>query len=167
VTGVDLEAEVDLFGEQAVLCGGIGELVRTAFEVLVARGYPPELACLECVYQLQLTAGLLSERGIAGMYEAISRTALFGAMRSGPVVVGRESRRGMEKILDRIRTGAFAREWMEEVGKGSKTLAAFRKRAAAHPLERAAASLRTNLSTRARRPNARSTSPRTRRKQKV
>src|SRR5881396_1051822 len=104
-TTVREETEVDLFGEQAVLCGGMNALVTAAFEVLVARGYSPEIAYLECVHQLKYLADLLHERGPAGFRAGISGTALFGAMTRGPRVVGQASRDEMKAILEEIRSG--------------------------------------------------------------
>jgi ketol-acid reductoisomerase len=136
-TTVREETEVDLFGEQAVLCGGLNALVTAAFEVLVSRGYSPEMAYLECVHQLKYVADLLHERGVAGLRRAISGTALFGDLTRGPRVVGREAREQMAAMLEQIRSGAFAREWAAEVAGGKRHLVAAVEAAAAHPIERA------------------------------
>jgi ketol-acid reductoisomerase len=112
-TTVREETEVDLFGEQAVLCGGMNALVTAAFETLVARGYSPEIAYLECVHQLSYLADLLHQRGLSGMRMGISRTALYGDLTRGPRGVGEASRQAMAAILEEIRSGAFAREWLE------------------------------------------------------
>ncbi len=136
-TTVREETEVDLFGEQAVLCGGMNALVTAAFETLVEKGYSPEIAYLECVHQLKYLADLLHERGVAGMRRGISGTALFGDLTRGPRVVGEASRAAMAALLEEIRTGAFAREWAEEFARGSPTLAAAVAQTAAHPIERA------------------------------
>ena len=130
------ETEVDLFGEQVVLCGGLLALVTAAWETLVERGYSPEIAYLECVHQLEYLADLLHERGPAGFRAGISGTALYGAMTRGPRVVGEASRREMKAILEEIRSGAFAREWAAEA-RGAGALAGEIERAAAHPMERA------------------------------
>jgi ketol-acid reductoisomerase len=136
-TTVREETEVDLFGEQAVLCGGMNALVTTAFEVLVAKGYSPEMAYLECVHQLKYLADLLHERGVAGMRQGISGTARFGDLTRGPRVVGAAARAAMEELLEEVRSGAFARAWADEVARGRPTLTALRARAAAHPIEEA------------------------------
>src|SRR5262245_57341038 len=134
-TTVREETEVDLFGEQAVLCGGMNALVRTAFEVLVSRGYAAEVAYLECVHQLRYLAELLNEKGPSGFRSAISGTARFGDLTRGPRVIGPESRRAMEQILEEIRSGEFAREWREEVAGGARRLQSLLDRAASHPIE--------------------------------
>jgi len=136
-TTVREETEVDLFGEQTVLCGGMNALVTAAFETLVARGYSPEIAYLECVHQLRYLAELLHERGVAGMRGAISGTALFGDLTRGPRVIGPPARAEMERILEEIRSGAFAREWMAEVAAGRPTLDSGLRRGAEHPIEEA------------------------------
>ncbi len=138
-TTVAEETEVDLFGEQAVLCGGMNALVLAAFETLVARGYSPEVAYLECVHQLRYLAELLHARGPAGFRAAISGTARFGDLTRGPRVVGPETRAEMGRMLDEIRDGRFAREWRDEVASGAARLKALEAAAAAHPIERARA----------------------------
>ncbi|HKQ56257.1 MAG TPA: ketol-acid reductoisomerase [Candidatus Eisenbacteria bacterium] len=138
-TTVREETEVDLFGEQAVLCGGMNALVTAAFETLVERGYSPEIAYLECVHQLKYLADLLHERGVAGMRRGISGTALYGDVTRGPRVVGEPARAAMAALLDEIRSGAFAREWAGEIARGAPRLAAEVARAAAHPIEQARA----------------------------
>jgi len=136
-TTVREETEVDLFGEQTVLCGGMNALVTAAFDTLVEGGAAPELAFLECVHQLKYLADLLHERGVAGMREGISGTALYGDLTRGTRVVGAESRRAMREILAEIRSGAFAREWQAEVAAGRPRLRELAERAAHHPLEEA------------------------------
>jgi ketol-acid reductoisomerase len=131
------ETEVDLFGEQVVLCGGLLALVTAAHETLVERGYSPEIAYLECVHQLKYLADLLHERGPAGFRAGISGTALFGAMTRGPRVVGDSSRAAMKAILEEIRSGAFAREWAAEAARGPGRTAAEIERARTHPIEEA------------------------------
>ena len=131
------ETEVDLFGEQAVLCGGMNALVTLAFEVLVERGYPAEIAYLECVHQLKYLADLLHERGVDGMRREISGTALYGDLTRGPRVVGEPSRAAMREALDQIRGGAFAREWSAEVAGGRQRLGGLVRAAAEHPIEAA------------------------------
>jgi ketol-acid reductoisomerase len=131
------ETEVDLFGEQVVLCGGLLALVGAAFETLTARGYSPEIAYLECVHQLSYLADLLHERGPAGFRAGISGTALYGAMTRGPRVVGAEARAAMAAILEEIRSGAFAREWAAEAARGPGRLAGEVEQARRHPMEEA------------------------------
>ena len=136
-TTVREETEVDLFGEQAVLCGGMNALVTTAFEVLVAKGYSPEIAYLECVHQLKYLADLLHERGVAGLRKGISGTALYGDLSRGPQVIGAAAREAMTALLEQIRSGAFAGEWAREVAGGRRWLDREVERAAGHPIEEA------------------------------
>jgi ketol-acid reductoisomerase len=131
------ETEVDLFGEQAVLCGGLNTLVTAAFETLVSRGYTPEVAYLEVVHQLKYIADLLHDRGVDGLREAISRTALYGDFTRGPRVINDQSRREMETMLDEIRTGAYAREWLAEAAAGRPHLARWIEEGRRHPIEAA------------------------------
>jgi len=134
-TTVREETEVDLFGEQAVLCGGMNALVAAAFETLVARGYSPEIAYLECVHQLKYLADLLHERGPAGLRRGISGTALFGDVTRGPRVIGSASRIELERMLEEIRNGTFAKEWAAEVKEGRPRITA--ALAGDHPIEAA------------------------------
>ncbi len=136
-TTVREETEVDLFGEQAVLCGGLNALLAAAFDTLVEKGYAPELAYLECVHQLKYLADLLHDQGIAGARRAISATALYGDLTRGPRIVGEAARAEMRAALEEIRSGAFAREWASEVAKGKTWLARRVEEAARHPLEEA------------------------------
>ena len=138
-TTVREETEVDLFGEQAVLCGGMNALVTVAFETLVEKGYSPEIAYLECVHQLKYLSDLLHERGVAGLRRGISGTALYGDLTRGPRVVGEPARAAMAALLEEIRTGAFAREWAAEFERGRPRLTAAVARAAEHPIEQARA----------------------------
>jgi len=134
-TTVREETEVDLFGEQAVLCGGMNALVIAAFETLVARGYSPEIAYLECVHQLKYLADLLHDRGIAGLRRGISGTALFGDVTRGPRVIGPASRAELERMLEEVRNGTFAKEWAAEVAAGRPRIAA--ALGGDHPIEAA------------------------------
>ena len=136
-TTVAEETEVDLFGEQVVLCGGMNALVTAAFETLTARGYAPEIAYLEVVHQLKYLADLLHERGVSGMRRGISGTALFGDLTRGPRVIGPDSRAQMVEILEEIRSGAFAREWQSERARGAGRLSELVQTAARHPIEEA------------------------------
>ncbi len=108
------ETETDLFGEQVVLCGGLTALTKAAFETLVEAGYEPEFAYLECVHELKQVVDLLYERGLAGMRDAISNTAEYGDLTRGPRIIGPAVRREMTRILDEVRSGAFAEEWIAE-----------------------------------------------------
>ncbi len=134
-TTVKEETEVDLFGEQTVLCGGMNALVQTAFEVLVARGYAPEIAYLECVHQLKHLADLLHERGVAGLRRSISGTALYGDVTRGPRVIGPAARQAMETILTEIRSGAFAAELKAEIEAGGTRVVRALEEGDAHPME--------------------------------
>jgi ketol-acid reductoisomerase len=136
------ETECDLFGEQAVLCGGLSELARTAWETLVEAGFSPEVAYLECVQQVRLLADLIAAHGIAGMYERISDTAEWGAYETGPQVVGPESHAAMRVALTRIQSGEFARGWLAEAGGGKPRLLAARAALAAAQIEATGASVR-------------------------
>ncbi|MFU8820576.1 MAG: ketol-acid reductoisomerase [Gammaproteobacteria bacterium] len=129
------ETETDLFAEQAVLCGGLGQLITAAFETLIEAGYPEELAYFCCLHEVKLIADLVQSRGIAGMRRSISSTAAFGDATRGPRVIGPESRRAMGQMLAEIRDGRFAAELDREMGAGAPTLAAWRAAAEAHPLE--------------------------------
>jgi ketol-acid reductoisomerase len=136
-TTVREETEVDLFGEQAVLCGGMNALVTAAFDTLVEAGYTAEMAYLECVHQLRYLAESLHQRGIAGMREGISGTALYGDLTRGPRVIGEATRTAMRVMLEDIRSGAFAREWKAEEAAGRPRLTAALARARAHAIESA------------------------------
>ena len=134
-TTVREETEVDLFGEQAVLCGGMNALVRAAFEVLTEAGYSPEIAYLECVHQLKHLADLLHERGVQGLRRSISGTALFGDVTRGPRVIGESTRTAMREILGEIRSGEFAREWDAEVAAGRPRIRRAMAEGDGHPME--------------------------------
>ncbi len=129
------EAETDLFGEQAVLCGGLTGLVRAAFDTLCEAGYPPELAYLECCHEVKQVADLIYERGLAGMYEAISTTAEFGTYRTAAQVVDDATRQRLAGLLREVRDGTFARALRDDYGRGSPWFTAQRAAARAHPME--------------------------------
>jgi ketol-acid reductoisomerase len=131
------ETETDLFGEQAVLCGGITALTKAAFDTLVEAGYEPEFAYLECVHELKQIADLLYERGLTGMREAISNTAEYGDHTRGPRIVSDTVRREMRIILDEIRSGRFAAEWIAEYRSGAARLRAMRDTDRASAYEKA------------------------------
>jgi len=137
------EAETDLFGEQAVLCGGAMALAQAAFETLVEHGYPEELAYLECVHELKQVVDLLFERGFAGMRRAISNTAEFGAYRAGPILVDDAVRGRLRELLESIRRGDFARAFAEDTARGMPWFNEQRRIAASHPIDRAGAVVRT------------------------
>ena len=124
------ECETDLFGEQAVLCGGASELVRAGFETLVEAGYDPRLAYFECLHELKLIADLMYEKGIQGMRYSISNTAEYGDMTRGKRVIGEESRAAMKEILGEIQSGEFAREWIAENRAGGENLSRMREEGA-------------------------------------
>lgn len=136
------ETETDLFGEQAVLCGGLGELVLAGFETLTDAGYPPELAYFECLHELRFIIDLLQEGGFQRMHEVISTTAAFGAVTQGPRLVDENARARMAEILEDIRSGRFAEEFLADSENGSPALVAARDRLAGHPVEKTGAALR-------------------------
>ncbi len=139
------ETETDLFGEQAVLCGGIPALLNAGFETLVQAGYAPELAYFECVHEAKIIVDLIYERGLAGMRRAISDTAQWGGLSAGGGVVGDASRASMKRILDEVRSGAFAQDWLGESRNGYRELGRLRAEEAALPLEAAGEELRARL----------------------
>jgi ketol-acid reductoisomerase len=136
------ECETDLFGEQAVLCGGASELVRAGFETLVEAGYDPRLAYFECLHELKLIADLMYEKGIQGMRYSISNTAEYGDMTRGKRIIGEESRAAMKQILGEIQSGEFAKEWIAENRAGGENLARMREEGAAHEVEEVGKDLR-------------------------
>ncbi len=136
------ETETDLFGEQAVLCGGLTELIRAGFDTLVSAGYPPELAYFECLHEVKLIADLIHQRGIAGMRAAISNTAAFGDVTRGRRVIGPATRQAMKEILAEVQSGAFADQWMAEYAAGKPTLKSRSEQDAAHPVEEVGRRLR-------------------------
>jgi ketol-acid reductoisomerase len=129
------ETETDLFGEQAVLCGGTTALVQAGFETLVEAGYAPEMAYFECLHELKLIVDLMYQGGIADMRYSISNTAEYGDYTSGPRVITDETRAEMKRILEDIQTGKFAREFVLDNQAGNPVLKARRRRAAQHPIE--------------------------------
>jgi ketol-acid reductoisomerase len=135
------EAVADLFNENAVVWGGVPELLRAGFETLVAAGISPEVAYLECVSELKLLADLIDARGIAGMREAISNTAELGAVRGGPQVIGAETRAAMRKILDSVQSGAFAEALRQEARSAYPELKDARDKARSLSLEKTHRSL--------------------------
>ena len=140
------ETESDLFGEQAVLCGGLTSLMQKGFETLVAAGYAPEIAYFECVHEMKLIVDLIYEGGLSRMRYSISNTAEYGDLTRGEKSVGDETRKAMKEILARIQDGTFAREWIEENKKGGKNFAQLRERAKQHPIEKVGEQLRALMS---------------------
>ena len=136
------ETETDLFGEQAVLCGGVTELIRAGFETLVEAGYQPEVAYYECLHELKLIVDLIWEGGLSGMRYSISDTAEFGDLTRGPRVVDDLVREQMKALLEEIQSGAFAREWIAEMDSGEPRLRELRAQAADQELERVGKELR-------------------------
>jgi ketol-acid reductoisomerase len=139
------ETETDLFGEQAVLCGGVTELVRAGYETLVNAGYDPRLAYFECLHELKLIVDLMYEKGIAGMRYSISNTAEYGDMTRGKRVVGEESRAAMQELLREIQSGDFAREWIAENRAGQENFSRMREEQARHQVEVVGKELRANM----------------------
>ncbi len=136
------ETETDLFGEQAVLCGGASELVQAGFETLTEAGYPPEMAYFECLHELKLIVDLMYEKGLAGMRYSISNTAEYGDLTRGPRVITQQTRDEMKKILKEIQDGDFAREWIAENRAGQENFKRLRAEQAAKPIESTGKELR-------------------------
>ncbi len=139
------ETETDLFGEQAVLCGGVTELMAAGWETLVEAGYQPEVAYFECLHELKLIVDLIYEGGFARMHEFVSDTAKYGDLTRGPRVVDSHSRDRMKAVLSEIRTGAFAKEWINENQSGCKTYKALLKKDLEHPVEAVGKKLREQM----------------------
>ena len=136
------ETETDLFGEQAVLCGGLTELIRAGFETLVEAGYSPEMAYFECLHEVKLIVDLIYEGGIANMRYSISNTAEYGDMTRGRRVIGDETRKAMKALLGDIQSGKFADEWITEYRCGLPHFRELRKEAGTHPVEEVGLRLR-------------------------
>lgn len=139
------ECETDLFGEQAVLCGGASELVKTGYEVLVEAGYPPEMAYFECLHELKLIVDLMYEGGLANMRYSISNTAEYGDYVSGPRVITKETKEEMKRILADIQSGKFVEQFMGGNKEGLSRLVEIREREAKHPIEETGAKLRAMM----------------------
>ena len=140
------ETETDLFGEQAVLCGGLSELVRAGYETLVDAGYDPRLAYFECLHELKLIVDLMYEKGIGGMRDSISNTAEYGDLTRGPRVIGEQSRSAMKEILGEIQSGAFAREFIAENRAGQENFNRMRGEQVDHRIEVEGRKLRSMMS---------------------
>jgi ketol-acid reductoisomerase len=140
------ETETDLFGEQAVLCGGTSELIRAGFETLTRAGYPPELAYFECLHELKFIVDLIHEAGIAGMRELISDSARWGALTVGPRIIDRSVQKRMADALRHIRSGKFAREFIREMTNGKRHYDKLLKDGNEHPIEQVGLKLRRRMS---------------------
>ena len=139
------ETETDLFGEQAVLCGGLTSLIQAGYETLVAAGYPPEMAYFECCHEVKLIVDLIYEGGLATMRYSISNTAEYGDLTRGKKVIGDEVRKAMQNLLKDIQSGKFAEEWINEYRCGMPHFTELRKEAANHPIEKVGARLRAMM----------------------
>ena len=136
------ETETDLFGEQAVLCGGATALVQAGFETLVEAGYAPEMAYFECLHELKLIVDLMYEGGIANMRYSISNTAEYGDLTRGPRIITEKTKAEMKQILSEVQSGDFAKEFIKENETGAKNMQALRERGRQHPIEEVGAKLR-------------------------
>jgi ketol-acid reductoisomerase len=139
------ETETDLFGEQAVLCGGASELVQAGFETLVEAGYDPQMAYFECLHELKLIVDLMYEKGLAGMRYSISNTAEYGDYSRGKRVITDETRQNMKKILEEIQSGDFAREWIAENRAGQENFKRMREEQARSQVETTGKELRAKM----------------------
>jgi ketol-acid reductoisomerase len=136
------ECETDLFGEQAVLCGGVVELIRTGFEVLVEAGYAPEMAYFECLHEMKLIVDLIYEGGIANMNYSISNTAEWGEYVTGPRIITAETKEEMKRVLKDIQTGKFTSDWMQEYRAGAARFKGIRRNNDSHQIEEVGEKLR-------------------------
>jgi ketol-acid reductoisomerase len=140
------EAETDLFGEQAVLCGGVTQLMKTGFEVLVEAGYEPESAYFECIHEMKLIVDLINESGFAGMRYSISNTAEYGDYITGPKIITEDTKNAMRQVLKDIQEGVFARNWLLENQIGCTNFLAKRRKESEHQLEKVGSELRNLMS---------------------
>ena len=140
------EVETDLFGEQTVLCGGLVELIKNGYETLVEAGYEPEMAYFETVHEVKLIVDLIYEGGIANMNYSISNTAEYGEYVSGPKIINKdETKKRMKEVLEKIQSGKFTMEWMDECKNGQKNFLKTREKLAEHPIEKVGADLRAMM----------------------
>ena len=140
------ETETDLFGEQAVLCGGVAALVKAAFETLIEAGYQPESAYFECMHELKLIVDLFYQGGMEYMRYSVSDTAEYGDYTRGPAVVDENVKKNMRKVLDQIQDGTFAKEWITENDEGRPTFNRLREENAGHQIEEVGKELRGMMS---------------------
>ncbi|WP_313134506.1 ketol-acid reductoisomerase [Anaerocolumna sp.] len=140
------ETETDLFGEQAVLCGGVTQLMKTGFEVLVEAGYEPESAYFECIHEMKLIVDLINESGFAGMRYSISNTAEYGDYITGPKIITEDTKNAMRQVLKDIQEGVFARNWLLENQIGCTNFLAKRRQESEHQLEKVGTELRKMMS---------------------
>jgi ketol-acid reductoisomerase len=139
------ECETDLFGEQAVLCGGLTALIQAGYETLVEAGYAPEMAYFECLHEVKLIVDLIYEGGLANMRYSISNTAEYGDYTRGSRIVTDATKAEMKRVLDDIQSGRFARDWVLENKAGQASFKAMRRRAAEHPIEQVGEKLRAMM----------------------
>jgi len=144
-TTFEEETETDLFGEQAVLCGGASELIMAGFDTLIDAGYQPEIAYFEVLHELKLITDLIQERGISGMRRGVSNTACYGDITRGPRIITDRTRKAMKKMLKEIKTGKFAREWIKENETGRINWTALMKKGDEHPIEKVGKDLRNMM----------------------
>ena len=141
-TTFEEETETDLFGEQAVLCGGVTELIKAGFDTLTEAGYQPEIAYFEVLHELKLITDLIQEFGISGMRRRVSNTATYGDLTRGPMIITKKTRKTMKKILKNIKSGKFAREWIKENKKGRPHFNRLIQEGDTHPIEKVGRELR-------------------------
>ena len=139
------ECETDLFGEQAVLCGGLTELIKAGYETLTEAGYAPEMAYFECLHEVKLIVDLMYEGGMANMRYSISNTAEYGDYKTGPRIITAETKAEMKRVLEDIQTGRFVRDWMLECKAGQPSFKATRRRNAEHSIEQVGEKLRAMM----------------------
>ena len=141
-TNFRTETETDLFGEQAVLCGGVTALMQAGYETLVEAGYDPRNAYFECIHEMKLIVDLIYQSGFAGMRYSVSNTAEYGDYVTGPKIITAETKKAMKQVLDRIQDGSFAKEFLQEMAQGGNRFNTMRKAAAEHPAEVVGADVR-------------------------
>lgn len=141
-TTFEEETETDLFGEQAVLCGGVTELIKAGFDTLVGAGYQPEIAYFEVLHELKLITDLIQEVGISGMRRRVSNTACYGDLSKGPLIINQKTRKTMQKLLKDIKSGKFAREWIKENEAGRPNFNRLLEEGDKHPIEAVGKQLR-------------------------
>lgn len=141
-TTFEEETETDLFGEQAVLCGGVSELIIAGFDTLVKAGYQPEIAYFEVLHELKLITDLIQEKGISGMRRCVSNTACYGDLSRGKKIITEKTRKAMEKMLKEVKSGKFAREWIKENETGRRNFNNLLKQGDEHPIEKVGENLR-------------------------